>query len=238
MVITQEEKRMYDVMKAIYKSGIPISFKGSMVLKICLVEAGYLEETRHTVDIDGNWNSNLMPTANQMVDSLQKAMDKSELNLIVKLNRMYSEKQSAGFVLIDSNTGEKLFTMDIDVNRPNLNTKLYEIEGIKFIGYSPVQILADKLVVLSTDIIFRRVKDFVDIYYLSYIFDFNKEEILETIDASKRILGDFNAYLNRKEELKNAYDKFRFNGLNHKPTFDEVYKRVKNYINEILLIDR
>jgi len=33
MKITAEEKLMYKVMKAIYESGIPISFKGSMVLK-------------------------------------------------------------------------------------------------------------------------------------------------------------------------------------------------------------
>lgn len=33
MKITAEEKLMYDVMKAIYDSGIPVDFKGSMVLK-------------------------------------------------------------------------------------------------------------------------------------------------------------------------------------------------------------
>lgn len=71
MVITNEEKLMYDVMKAIYDSGIPVSFKGSMVLKACLIEAGYTEETRHTVDIDGNWYSDLPPTAEKMVSSLQ-----------------------------------------------------------------------------------------------------------------------------------------------------------------------
>ena len=41
MKISAEEQMMYHVMKAIYESGIPISFKGSMVLKACLMEAGY-----------------------------------------------------------------------------------------------------------------------------------------------------------------------------------------------------
>lgn len=54
MIITAEEKLMYDVMKAIYDSGIPVNFKGSMVLKACLMEAGYDDETRYTVDIDAN----------------------------------------------------------------------------------------------------------------------------------------------------------------------------------------
>ena len=47
MNITAEEKLMYEVMKAIYDSGIPISFKGSMVLKACLIEAGYSSATIH-----------------------------------------------------------------------------------------------------------------------------------------------------------------------------------------------
>lgn len=62
MKLSAEEKLMYSVMKAIYDSGIPISFKGSMVLKACLMEGGYTEGTRHTVDIDANWNSDTPPT--------------------------------------------------------------------------------------------------------------------------------------------------------------------------------
>ncbi len=39
--MTAEEKLMYQVMKAIYDSGMPIAFKGSMVLKACLLAAGF-----------------------------------------------------------------------------------------------------------------------------------------------------------------------------------------------------
>ena len=48
-MITAGEKLMYAVMKAIYDSSIPISFKGSMVLKAYLLEVGYTEETRHPI---------------------------------------------------------------------------------------------------------------------------------------------------------------------------------------------
>lgn len=71
MNISREEKLMYTVMKAIYDCGIPMNFKGSMVLKACLLEAGFTEETRHTVDIDANWHSDTAPSAGQMVRSLQ-----------------------------------------------------------------------------------------------------------------------------------------------------------------------
>ncbi|MBR4471514.1 MAG: hypothetical protein IKS54_09430 [Erysipelotrichaceae bacterium] len=88
MKISAEEELMYKVMKAIYESGIPVSFKGSMVLKAFLMEAGYCEETRHTQDIDANWYSDNNPTAEQMVESLQRAIDNSGIDLEVCLYRM------------------------------------------------------------------------------------------------------------------------------------------------------
>lgn len=174
MRITAEEKLMYTVMKAIYDSSIPINFKGSMVLKACLLEAGYAEETRHTVDIDANWFSDTPPTGEQMVESLQLAIQKSGIGLNVNLYRMYGEGRSAGFELADSSTGEILFTMDIDVNRPLPETKIYEVEGIKFCGVAPSQMIADKLSVISSDKVFRRIKDVVDLYYMSKVFDFKE----------------------------------------------------------------
>lgn len=191
MVITNEEKLMYDVIKAIYDSGVPVSFKGSMVLKACLIEAGYTEETRHTVDIDGNWYSDLPPTAEKMVSSLQKAIDVAEISLKVSIYRMYGEGRSAGFELADPSTDEILFTMDIDVNRPLVEGRVYEIEGITFRGFSLTQMIADKVAAISTDKVFRRIKDVVDLYYVSRVVDFNSEEVLRVIYESRRSIGDF-----------------------------------------------
>ena len=94
MKTTTTEELMYQVMKAIYDSGIPVSFKGSMVLKACLAEAGLPEETRHTVDIDANWSSDSAPSAEQMTSSLQKALNNAGIGLQVRLYRMYGEGRS------------------------------------------------------------------------------------------------------------------------------------------------
>lgn len=140
MNLTIEEKRMYEVMKAIYDSGIPVSFKGAMVLKACLLEAGYTGDVRHTVDIDANWLSDTPPTAGQMTDSLQKALKEAGISFSVSLYRMYGPGRSAGFELIEPASGEILFTMDIDVNRPVPTSKIYEAAGFTFRGVSPCQI--------------------------------------------------------------------------------------------------
>lgn len=238
MKITAEEKLMYEVMKAVYDSGIPMSFKGSMVLKACLIEAGYPEDTRHTVDIDANWQSETQPTAEQMTESLQNAIDGNGIGLNVRLYRMYGERRSAGFDLIDRVTGEIIFSMDIDVNRPLVPTQLYEVNGLRFRGSSPSPMIADKISVVSTDTLFRRVKDVVDLYYISKVFDFDKDDILQTLEASGRSLGDFNGFLHRPEELRHSYEKFRFAGNVNKVPFDEMYRSVKTYIKDILPKER
>lgn len=234
MNITAEEKLMYAVMKAIYDSGIPISFKGSMVLKACLMEAGYTDEIRHTVDIDANWNSDVEPTTEQMVESLQKAIDKSGVTLEVHLYRPHGEKRSVGFELIEPSTDEVLFTMDIDVNRPASPTKIYEVDGIKFCGVSPLQMIADKLSAVSSEKVFRRIKDVVDLYYISKVFEFDTEKIMQTLKSSNRELDTFDGFLHRIEDLRHSYEKFRFAGGVNKPPFEEVYHSVKAYIKPVL----
>ncbi len=236
MNISAEEKLMYSVMKAIYDSGIPMNFKGSMVLKACLLEAGFTEETRHTVDIDANWYSDTAPSAEQMVESLQKALQNCGIDLNVSLYRMYGEGRSAGFELSDAATGDMLFTMDVDVNRPASKTKIYEVNGILFCGVAPSQMIADKISAISTDKVFRRIKDVVDLYYISKVFAFNKAEILETLKASGRNLDSFNGFLYRPEDLQHSYEKFRFSGNADKPPFDDLYRSVKVYIKDILPI--
>ena len=102
--MNSKEKLMYEVMKAIYEQRMPICFKGSMVLKACLLEAGYVEEVRHTVDIDANWNSDTPPSADTMVSALQTAIDKAGIDAKVCIYRMYGEGRSAGFAFADRET--------------------------------------------------------------------------------------------------------------------------------------
>lgn len=238
MEITAQEKLMYEVMRSIYESGVPISFKGSMVLKACLIEAGYNEDTRHTFDIDANWYSDTAPTAEQMTSSLQNAIDRSALDLDIKLSRMYGNGRSAGFRISDKFTGDELFTIDMDVNRPPIQTKIYEIDGLHFSGASPASMISDKIVAISSDMVFRRIKDVIDLYYISKVFGFDKSAFLQALQKSERTLGNFDGFLNRKDDLQHAYDKFRFSGDVNKIPFEDVYQSVKRYIKVLLPRER
>ena len=234
MKITAVEKRMYEVMKAVCDSGIPVRFKGSMVLKTCLMEAGYSDEIRHTVDIDANWNSDTPPTESQMVESFQKAISDGGIALNVRLYRMYGEGRSAGFELADDKTGEILFTMDVDVNRPIPPTRMYEVAGLRFRGVAPIAMIADKIAAVSTDRVFRRIKDVVDLYYISGAFPFDRVALHQALKNSGKALDNFDGFLHRYDELKHSYDKFRFAGDVGKPQFEAVYRSVKEYIRDVL----
>ena len=59
---------------------------------------------------------------------------------------------------------------------------------------------------------FRRIKDVVDLYYLSKVFPFNGVEVKLALKNSDRVLGNFQDFLHRKRELQYAYDKFRLAG--------------------------
>lgn len=126
--------------------------------------------------------------------------------------------------------------MDIDVNRPISPTQIYEIENFKFRGVSVSQMLADKISSVSTDKVFRRIKDVVDLYYLSKVFSFERADVMQTLKNGGRELGTFTGFLHRKGDLEHAYEKFRFTGNVEKPPFDEVYTTVRSYIKDVLPI--
>lgn len=198
------------------------------------MEAGFTNDTRHTVDIDANWYSDEWPSGEQMEESIQKALRSSKINLNVRLYRMYDEGRSAGFELSDPSSDEKLFTMDIDVNRPIVETRIYEIEEIRFRGSSLIPMLADKLTVVSGETVFRRIKDLIDLYYAAQVYTPGWQEILQAVKDSARTLGSFDGLLKRADELQHAYNKFRFDGDVSKPAFEDVYQTVLDYIAEVL----
>lgn len=234
MRITDDEKLMYRVMEAIYVSGLPVGFKGAMVLKACLTEAGFSGDTRHTSDIDASWNTDDLPTGEQMAESIQRALRNNNIPLDVKLYRMFGENKTAGFDVIDPITSDTLFTMDIEVNRPSQQMKHYIIDGMSFNGISPTQIMADKIAVVSSDLVFRRIKDVIDLYYMSSVFNCDKQAIIEALSSRGRSVGGFNAFIKHSEDLQHAYDKYRFAKDVIKPPFDVVYNTVKDFLGNLM----
>ena len=87
---------------------------------------------------------------------------------------------------------------------------------------------------VSSDKVFRRVKDVIDLYYVSKVFDLDKDAVMQTLQDSGRSLGTFHAFLYRIDDLQHAYERFRFTSDVVKPPFDEVYSSVRSFIKDVL----
>lgn len=117
----------------------------------------------------------------------------------------------------------------------DMNIKEGNLVGIEFISalsmntYDSVTMLTDKLVVISSQKIFRRIKDVYDIAVLTSISDFSIEEIYNRLykKHGKRKLD--RTYLNVENyaELKHAYDKY--SGIRVKREFDVLFTCVSNF---------
>ena len=68
-------------------------------------------------------------------------------------------------------------------------------------------------------------------------------EEIKALEQSARIrilkedgktISSFSGFLYHKEELRHAYEKFRFSGDVNKPPFEEVYSTVKAYIKDVI----
>jgi hypothetical protein len=124
--------------------------------------------------------------------------------------------------------------MDMDINRPEAGVRFYAVGNFRFRGVVVEQILADKISAISTDKVFRRVKDVIDLYYLSQCFTMDSEKVKAVMSQTGRSTAGFDGFLNHVEELEHAYEKFRFAGGSEKPIFSNVYGKVKTYISDFL----
>lgn len=121
--------------------------------------------------------------------------------------------------------------MDMSI-KPVTSHCTYYVGEASFSGYTLSNILSDKIYVLSTDRLFRRIKDLIDIYCIISFQEISIDDIYSELKNKQRRLSDFNAFLNRKDEIEHAYS--RFKGMDNKPDFEELYQTVYEFIQVFL----
>ena len=210
------EKVLYDILKCLANAKAPIVFKGALLTKLLIKDNKYNIE-RATQDLDADWNGELL-TINELENYLNNILSDLD-NISLKSFRNYGEGKSAGFYVMQN--GKNLASFDLDMRKNNFY-KLYEIDGVNFYGSSIDKIYADKIYVLSTNLVFRRTKDLIDLYALCSIANIETEKILEIISYRGKDMGNFDALYNRKDEIEHAYSLLK--RVTNKPSFEDVYK--------------
>ncbi len=219
---------LYRVMEELVNAGVPIVFKGAMVLNLAIRDDNPSKVERATRDIDGDWVGEC-PTMQEIESALRNAVKKEDSSLDVRIIRVFGERKSAGFKIINE-IGEKIASIDLSV-RQNKYCKPYVsyVSGVSINGASLSKMLSDKIYAISTGNVCRRTKDILDIYVMSFITEINENELRQIWKESGRVLGNFEAYKIKFSELREAYDKMK--GVKNKPDFMKVYRRVSDVIS-------
>ena len=226
--LTDSEKLMYSVMGAIANGSVPVIYKGAMITKLILQENQFGDFARETQDIDASWAGENLPPMLQLTDMLNRALAGLGLSAVVK--RAYGEKMSAGFKIVDTVGGIKL-SIDIDM-RAVVDSRTYQFGNVTFLGVTPDNVLSDKISVVSSDRVFRRTKDLIDIYALAHCVTVKTEKLHHIWERENRVNEDFNAFKNRRDELRHAYEKLR--RVSAKPEFDTLYDYLASFLTPFI----
>jgi len=218
---------MYQIIGAISGLDAPMVFKGALITKLILAENGYTAFERPTVDIDANWVG-APPKMEELVRIINRSLASFNGEFYAEARREYGEKKSAGIAIADAATGNRIVSMDISI-KPVAGSKVYFYGEVGIKGVLANEILADKITVLSKPIIFRRVKDLVDVYALAHCVEVRTTGIYDVLmNIPVREVGTFDEFIHRKQDVEHAYD--RLKGIENKPPFAHVYNYVMSFI--------
>ena len=225
--MTELEQLMYRILGIISAANTPIVFKGALIKNLVLAEHGYNEIYRETTDIDCNWTAT-PPSMDILVDTINQSLGDMQNEYYATAERAYGEKKSAGINIISKITDAEVALMDISM-KPVIGSRIYYYGETEIRGVLANEILADKISVLSKQIIFRRAKDIIDVYALSHCVKVQTAEIFEIYkNNSSREVGKFAEFLAQRLDVEHAYNKLY--GVEGKPPFDEVYSYLVKFV--------
>jgi len=223
--LTEQEKRMYEVMGAIADNNVPVVYKGALVTKLILHENQFATFARETRDIDASWVGSTPPPMVELTDMLNCAL--AGLNLKSVAVREHGEKMSACYDIIDLSSDELCMTIDIDM-RAATDSRTYQYGNVTFRGVTPDSVIGDKISVVSSDKVFRRAKDLIDLYALAHCVSVKTDSIRGIWERESRAIGNFDAFANRRDDLGHAYEKLR--RVDKKPEFDLLYGYLAKFL--------
>ena len=231
--MTKQEMIMYQVLGKLYEVDAPIVFKGALITKLILMENSYAATERQTRDIDANWIEK-PPSMEELVEVVNNSLKSLGDDVYAVAKRPYGQGKSAGIWIISRETGEQVFTMDIAI-KPVIGSRVYHYGETSIRGVVPEAVLCDKISVISSERIFRRAKDLLDVYALSNCMVIRLADIYSALKKADRELGAFDAFTNRRADLEYAYNKMR--GVTGKPGFNVLFSYLVDFLKPFMQRD-
>lgn len=199
-------------------------FKGAVVLTEKIRLDGLVELGRKSLDLDIDCIEDL--NQDEIVSIINLACN--DLHYKSEVKRNLGENKSLGIVIYNQDN-IKLFSIDVGKKEFTDYTICKTINSTKFKAYTIERVIVDKLSVISTNKVCRRIKDLYDLSIIILNYKVYNQQIINSFNKYKRCLGDFNWFYNEQEKLEHAYRKY--DGIFNKPTFKEVYYPVLIFVN-------
>ncbi len=232
--MTEREKLMYSVITQLASTDVPLIFKGGMVTNLVLDENSYVGVRRATVDIDANW-TDTPPTMQYLTGVLTRALSGINPDYLIIPFREYGDNRSAGFNVFEKAAQAKVFSMDIEI-KPVTGSRTYHYGEMSFQGVLPAEILADKIVSVSGDLVYKhRAKDVIDTFALSHCILVNTREIYYACHSRGKEIKDFNGFLTKLPEMEHAYNKL--GRIDNKPHFSAVHEYLSDFLEPFISKD-
>ena len=215
-------------------------FKGASLLERINKNDELLVE-RSTKDIDitniGKSKKELKEIVKNFIEVLEDKYDLSGYEIVENTKTLNSEDYyTIDFVIKGTSTIN--FNLDFSVAGRYNQGFLYHIDIADILGYNVNKIYSDKMSTISTKQIFSRIKDFVDMYNLSFHKDheISFEEInYFNINNEDFKVGDFRQLLEMKTNIRKAFLKMKGIEINNESRnreeiFEVMYRRVVDFV--------
>lgn len=170
-----------------------IVLKGYSAMEI-LLSADKLAIYRGTVDIDADC-TDLSKDQSDLNKIIGNICTKLSLNYIV--NRKVTENSSSGYYIYNScNLNTPILKIDINIKECNSYSEI-DVNDNCYKIYSIYSMLADKLSVISSNYVRRRVKDVLDTYVIISNYDVSLQKLMYVVNDRKRFIDNFDCYFYR-----------------------------------------
>lgn len=218
---------LYSIIVELSKEDAPIIFKGALALKELLYLNNHsIKIVRKTTDIDANWIDDY--DEKRIINIIERAVKNVNYNYSVELVRLPDKNVSMGINILDENN-IILSKIDMDI-KDNPFYIICEVNDVN-VKYSDInKMFSDKLMVISNDHVFRRIKDILDIYLIINNFKINRQCINSILEYDNKKLGSFKTMLGNKTLIKNGYDKLK--GIDNKPDFEDIWNTIIDYLKK------
>jgi hypothetical protein len=193
LAIIADFKNLLEVVKLLVAGDTPVVFVGGVALYLYLNEINYDGISRQTVDIDANIISDSL-TINSFLELVNSRIVEIDSLLIAKIKENPREARAVGITIYNDYSKHIYLRMDIS-NTPVLTIKEYVLDNCVIKAITPLELLSNKLSIMSTNSILRRAKDLFDILVLSRCLQFKFIDVFELQKLSTR----------KKDYLKTSY---------------------------------